>query len=88
MKLKSGFVLRSVMGKTVVVATGEASKTFHGMIKLNRTAEEIWRGLQEEMTENQISRKISEKYGISEAQAASDVKELLKRMQEKGFLTE
>lgn len=35
MKIKEGFVLREIAGKAVVIAVGEASKTFHGMINLN-----------------------------------------------------
>ena len=35
MRIKEGFVLREVAGQVVVIATGEASKGFHGMIKLN-----------------------------------------------------
>ncbi len=42
MKIKDGFVLRDIAGDTVVIATGELSKTFHGMIKLNSTGKEIW----------------------------------------------
>ena len=37
MKIKDGFVLRDIAGDTVVIATGEISKTFHGMIRLNST---------------------------------------------------
>ena len=88
MRIKSGFVMRNVMGKPVVVATGEASKNFHGMIKLNQTAGEVWAGLQEELTLDEISQKISEKYQISTEQALGDVKELVGQMKEKGFLVE
>ena len=34
-RIKDGFVLRDVAGQTVVIATGEASRDFHGMVKLN-----------------------------------------------------
>ena len=39
MKIKNGFVLRDVGGQAVVIAVGEASKTFHGMINLNATGD-------------------------------------------------
>lgn len=45
MKIKNGFVLRDVGGQAVVIAVGEASKTFHGMINLNVTGKEIWQEL-------------------------------------------
>ena len=32
MRIKNGFVLREVAGQNMVIATGEASKDFHGMI--------------------------------------------------------
>ena len=32
MRIKKGFVLREVAGQIMVIATGEASKDFHGMI--------------------------------------------------------
>ena len=49
MRVKQGFVMREVAGVGVVIATGEASKAFHGMIKLNDTGQLIWRGLEEDL---------------------------------------
>ena len=46
MKIKKGFVLRDVAGRSVVVATGTAAKKFRGMIILNDTGKDIWQGLQ------------------------------------------
>ena len=39
MKIKDGFILRSVSDAYVVVPLGEAAKTFNGMITLNETGE-------------------------------------------------
>ena len=41
MKIKKGFVLRDVAGRSVVVATGAAAKRFRGMVMLNETGKEI-----------------------------------------------
>ena len=49
MKIKKGFVLRDVAGRSVVVATGAAAKKFRGMIMLNDTGKEIWIRLQKGM---------------------------------------
>lgn len=43
MRIKQGFVMRDVAGQAVAIATGEASKSFHGMVKLNGTGADIWR---------------------------------------------
>ena len=42
MKIKNGFVLRELAGEYVVVALGEASKIFNGIIKLNDSGRAIW----------------------------------------------
>ena len=55
MKLRSGFILREVLGAPVVVATGDAARHFHGMVKLNETGGIIWKGLQEGLTEPQLA---------------------------------
>ena len=47
MRIKDGFVLREIAGQIMVIATGEASKNFHGMIKLNETGRDIFVALQE-----------------------------------------
>jgi len=45
MKIKEGFVIRKAAGKYVAVATGKASREFHGMVKLNETGKTIWEGI-------------------------------------------
>lgn len=42
MRIKQGFVMRDVAGQAVVIATGDASRDFHGMVKLNQTAAVVW----------------------------------------------
>ena len=54
MKVKSGFVLRDVAGKTFVVATGDLSKTFKGMITLNETGKFIWKLLENDIEKEAI----------------------------------
>lgn len=86
MRIKTGFVLREVAGQNMVIATGEASKDFHGMIKLNNTGKEIWQGLQEGMTESEIAKDLQEKYQIDGEKAEQDVKEFINKMLEMGFV--
>jgi len=69
-----------------VIATGEASKEFHGMIKLNATGRDIWEGLQAGLSEDEIAGKLQEKYQIEESEAKIDTAAFLKKMEEMGFL--
>ncbi len=42
MIIKKGFVAKEIAGQYVVVALGEASKIFNGIIKLNESGKFIW----------------------------------------------
>lgn len=86
MRIKEGFVLREVAGQTMVVATGEASKDFHGIIKLNSTGKEIWQGLTEGLSKEEIIKKMAEKYEVDVKKLTLDVDEMIKQMTEAGFL--
>ena len=58
MRIKDGFVMREVAGQTMVIATGEASRNFHGMIKLNSTGKMIWEGLMQGLSRQEITERI------------------------------
>lgn len=86
MRIKNGFVLREVAGQIMVIATGEASKDFHGMIKLNSTGKVIWLGLQEGLTEEEITARLREQFDVDSEKAAQDTHAFLQQMEEMGFL--
>lgn len=86
MRIKDGFVLRQVAGQAMVIATGEASRNFHGMVKLNETGSEIWQGLMDGLSEEEIAAKLAEKYEVDAGKAAADTKAMLAKMEEAGFL--
>ena len=86
MRIKKGFVLREVAGQNMVIATGEASKDFHGMIKLNNTGKEIWQGLQEGLSEIEIAKGLQDKYQVEAEKAEQDTKEFIEKMIEMGFV--
>ena len=86
MKIKEGFVTQALGEKTIVVSTGELSKTFHGMIELNRTGADIWNWVAEGLSEEQIIEKFAKEYGISLEKARGDVQRLIKHMEMAGIL--
>lgn len=86
MRIKNGFVLREVAGQIMVIATGEASKDFHGMIKLNGSGKIIWLGLQEGLTEGQIVERLQEQFEVDAEKAMQDTRAFLQQMEEMGFL--
>lgn len=88
MRIKDGFVLREIAGQIMVIATGEASKNFHGMIKLNETGRDIFVALQEKCSEEEIVERLQEKYDIDFEEAVEDTKAFLKQMKDAGFLAD
>lgn len=88
MKLKNGFVVRSVGGKTVAVAVGATSRTFHGMITLNGTGKFIWDALEKETTEEKIVDALLEEYEIDRETAMRDVSLFVEKLREQGLILE
>ena len=88
MRIKDGFVLREVAGQAMVIATGEASKDFYGMIKLNETGKEIWQALQDGKIAEEIVVLLKDKYDVKSGQAENDVAAFIKQMEEMGFLVD
>lgn len=86
MKIKEGFVMREVAGQAVVIAVGEASKTFHGMINLNGTGKLIWEDVEQGKTEEEITHRILEDYEVDYDKALHDVKVTIGKMEEAGVL--
>jgi len=72
MKIKSGFIVRELAGEYVVVALGEASKIFNGIIKLNDTGKFIWDGLTIGKEKEAIILDMLKEYDVERAQLEAD----------------
>ena len=86
MRIKDGFVLRDVADQTVVIATGDASKSFHGMIKLNATGRDIWKGLEAGLSDEEIAQQLTAKYEVDDVRARQDVQAFVEQARQAGFL--
>ena len=70
----------------MVIATGEASRNFHGMIKLNSTGKMIWEGLMQGLSRQEITERITENLRCRTRQVQEDVGAFLEKMGKAGFL--
>ena len=86
MRIKEGFILRKVGKQYVVVATGKASKDFHGMIRLNASAAYVFGLLKEETTEEALVEALQSEYEVEEAIAREDVSEFLTKLKGAGAI--
>lgn len=86
MKIIKGFELCKVMGKTMAVPSGELSKTFPGMIKMNEPSADIWRWVEAGKETEEIIELYAQTYTIDRALAEREVKEVLAAMEASGIL--
>lgn len=86
MKIKENYVMREVAGQAIVIAIGEESKHFKGMINLNRTGRDVWRYLEKGLDLAEIVGKIAEKYEVDEKTAAKDIEGMADRLYKAGIL--
>lgn len=86
MKIKDGFVLRRVLDEAIVIASGKASHDFHGMVKLNDSAADIWEWISKGVSESDIAARLAEKYELPIDKANADTSAMISQMSEAGLL--
>lgn len=86
MKIKEGYVIRQVMGNYVVIATGEESRNFHGMIKLNETAANIWNYISEGKNRDEIVAAMLAEYEVEEQKLGQDIDKTIEILVSQGLV--
>ena len=86
MQIKSGFILRKVGTQYVVAATGEASKNFNGMIRMDESGAFAFELLRNEITEEALLSALAEKYAMPESDLQADLKHFLEKLKEANAL--
>lgn len=86
MKLKDGFVIQEMAGETVMVATGEASKEFRGIVRNNKTAAYIANLLLQDITREEIIINILKQYEVEREIVEKDVDNIISEFEKAGFL--
>ena len=80
MRVKSGFVVREVGGKKYAVATGEAARSFKGMLSLNDVGATIFKMLQQNTTAELIVAAILAEYDADPAIVKADVDNFISQL--------
>ena len=88
MKIKEGFLLRTVAEEHVVIAIGKASLVLNGIIKLNDSGALLWNAIMDGAGEDQLIGLLARTYEIPEAQAEKDVASFLDMLRGAGCLEE
>ena len=87
-KTKKGFMLRSVAGRHVVVAIGQASVDFNGLITLNDTGAYIWERLAKGITYDDLLKEMLSDYEVDEETAKNGIDAFLKTARDADLLVE
>lgn len=85
MKLKDGFILRTVAGETVVLPASGVTD-FDMMITLNETGKFLWERLAVGTEEADLVKDLLAEYDVSEELATQSVAAFVARLKELDFL--
>ena len=86
MKIKEGFILRTVGGNHIVVPVGAQTVDFRGIITLNETGVFLWNLLQEDCTEEQLTEALLAEYDVAADVAAADVSRFAESLRQADLL--
>jgi len=86
MKLKPGYIVRSIAGETIVVPTGEEAIRFNGIMTLNKTGKVLFEALQKETKPEELVELLTDRFEIDKLTATNDVFEFVNRLKEKGLM--
>ena len=88
MRIKKGFVLRTVCGENVIVGEGLDAINFGRMLCLNETAAWLWKQALEQgdFTAENLTEALCAEYEVSQEQALNDVKETIENWTKLGVL--
>lgn len=77
MKIKEGFVLRSMLGEHIVTGEGAAQVNFNKIVSLNPTAVYLWNAVEgRDFTVEDLTKLLLDEYEVDEATAAKDAEAL------------
>ena len=84
MRIKKGFVLREVCGENVIVGEGLDAINFGRLLCLNETAAWLWKEALDmgDFTIEALTSRLCKEYDVEEAQALSDVREIIGQWQQ------
>ena len=79
MRTNKDFMLRKIAGESILVATGDATQRFNGMITLNEVATFIWENIDACESEDELIGKILSEFDIDEEIARDDAREFIEK---------
>ena len=82
MKFKKEFMLREIVGETILIPMGDSNNHFNGIITINELGKFIWENLESSKDEEDLLHKILEEYEVEEKEAKEDLDEFLYKLRQ------
>ena len=86
MKIKSGYILREVAGNSIVIAVGDESLNFNGIITINGAGTFLWEKLAGGATKQELLDAMLSEYDIDEETASADIDEFVQKLKNSNLL--
>lgn len=87
MKIKDGFILRTICGEHIVVGEGLAQVNFNKMLSLNESAAYLWQAVTgKEFTKEDLVQLLLDQYEVTADRAAQDVDKLTETWIQEGVV--
>lgn len=86
MKLKKEFILREIVGETVLVPINQSTTDFNGLITVNELGRFIWENLESSDDEEMLLQKILDEYEVDREIAKKDLDDFLKVLKNIGII--
>lgn len=89
MKLKEDYILYNASeNETIAVATGAEAANFNGLMRANKTAAAIMEYLQDDISEDELIKKMADRFDASEEDIRTGVGEVLAALRKVGAIEE
>ena len=80
MELKKKFVLRNIVGETILVPIGQNNEAFNGLISINELGKFIWENIESAKDEEELLQRILDEYEVDRDVAKADLDEFLGKL--------
>ncbi|MBE5863914.1 MAG: PqqD family protein [Lachnospiraceae bacterium] len=88
MKLKKGVIIQEIDGQNIAIDGSDVGERFHGLIRMNKTAAFIALALEDELSMDELVKKMTEKYIVTEDEAKESAEKVIEKLRECGLLEE
>lgn len=86
MRIKEGYVIRTVGDKHIVIPIGEASIEFKGIMTLNESGALLFQALKEDVNEAFLVNKLMSTYDVDDELAKKDVETFIEKLRKHQLL--